>query len=146
MKNIMTLFCGILFGFGLAISGMTDTKKVIGFLDVFGNWVPDLLFVMGSAVLVTLVSFQFILRQKKPILHSHFELPKKTSIDRPLVAGATIFGMGWGLYGYCPGPAIASIIYMQMPTFIFLGSMTAGMIIAHYILKNKVLIKETLNN
>lgn len=138
MKNLVALFCGVLFGFGLAISGMTDTSKVIGFLDIFGEWVPDLLFVMGGAVLMTVISFRLILRRKKPVLHSRFELPIKTNIDRPLILGAIVFGLGWGLYGYCPGPAIAALVYNQTPTFIFCVSMTIGIAGTHYLINPKL--------
>lgn len=142
MKNMAASLCGLLFGFGLALSGMTDTAKVIGFLDIFGHWKPDLLFVMGGGVAVTLISFRFILRCKKPLLDKNFDLPSKTHIDRPLVLGAVIFGIGWGLYGYCPGPAIASVVYWQTPTIIFLVSMTIGMASAHYFLSVKPPLKK----
>ena len=110
MKNLFALFSGVLFGFGLAISGMTDTAKVIGFLDLFGNWIPDLIFVMGAAVATTMIGFYFIFKYKsKPLFDTDFNLPLNQTLDRKLILGASIFGIGWGLYGYCPGPAIASL-------------------------------------
>lgn len=136
-KAFVSLICGIIFGAGLAVSGMTDTQKVIGFLDIFGNWIPDLLFVMGGAVIVTLISFRFILKRHAPIIHDTFELPTNKIIDKKLISGAVIFGLGWGLYGYCPGPAIASIAYLQPQTFVFLLAMTLGMFVVDFSLSKK---------
>ncbi|MBX9848630.1 MAG: YeeE/YedE family protein [Rhodocyclaceae bacterium] len=102
-----TLAAGILFGLGLAVSGMTNPEKVLGFLDVTGDWDPSLLFVLGGAVSVTLVSFRFILRRPAPVLAPAFQLPTSKSIDAPLIIGAVLFGAGWGLSGYCPGPGLA---------------------------------------
>lgn len=132
MKNLILLLTGSLFGAGLAMSGMTDTAKVIGFLDIFGNWVPDLAFVMGGAVAVTLVSFRFILRRKSPILSSDFSLPTSQIVDRRLIGGAALFGIGWGVYGYCPGPAMAALAYLQPVTIVFVLAMLAGMAIVHF--------------
>lgn len=131
MKNFCALLCGLLFGFGLAVSGMTDTAKVIGFLDFFGQWVPDLIFVMGGAVCVSVVSFYFILKRRQPIFEDAFHVPTQTMINKPLLLGAALFGIGWGIYGYCPGPALAAIIYLQSSTFIFLSAMLVGMMAVH---------------
>ena len=130
MKALAGLFSGCLFGFGLALSGMTDTAKVQGFLDLFGNWVPDLIFVMGSAVCVTLVAFRFVLRRKSPLLAAGFSLPEKTTIDARLLIGAAVFGIGWGLYGYCPGPALSALVYLDVSTYLFVGAMLCGMALA----------------
>ena len=127
MKAIAALFCGVLFGVGLALSGMTDTAKVQGFLDIFGNWVPDLLFVMGGAVCVTLVAFRFVLRRPQPLLVDGFSLPGNKFVDTRLLGGAAIFGLGWGIYGYCPGPALSALVYLDTNTMIFVGAMFAGM-------------------
>ena len=129
MKGIVALVCGLIFGVGLAMSGMTDTAKVIGFLDVFGNWVPDLAFVMGGAVLVTVIAFRVVLSRKKPLLGAEFSLPTKTTLDGRLLGGAAIFGVGWGLYGYCPGPAISALVYLNAETVIFVAAMLCGMVI-----------------
>lgn len=131
MKNLTFLFCGILFGVGLAMSGMTDTAKVLGFLDVFGEWVPDLIFVMGGAVIVTVIAFRWILKSQ-PLFSSHFDLSNKKSIDTQLISGATLFGIGWGVYGYCPGPAIASLSYLDPQAFIFVLAMLFGMALANF--------------
>jgi uncharacterized protein len=127
MKNIIMLLTGILFGVGLAMSGMTDTAKVIGFLDVFGSWVPDLAFVMGGAVAVTLFSFRFILKRNSPLLDTDFSLPSNQIVDRKLIGGAALFGIGWGIYGYCPGPALAALAYQQPVTVVFVLAMVVGM-------------------
>ena len=127
MKNFSALCSGVLFGIGLALSGMTDTAKVRGFLDLFGDWVPDLAFVMGGAVAVTLVAFRVVLRRPQPLFDGVFHLPTSTHIDKPLVIGSALFGVGWGLYGYCPGPAISALAYLDWQTGLFVASMLAGM-------------------
>lgn len=127
MNLITALLSGIIFGAGLAISGMTDTAKVLGFLDLFGNWDPSLAFVMGGALILTITGFYVILKKERPLLDSQFYLPDTTKIDKKLIVGATFFGIGWGLYGYCPGPAVASITYLEPETAIFLVSMVSGM-------------------
>ena len=131
MKGLTALVCGLIFGIGLAMSGMTDTAKVIGFLDIFGQWVPDLAFVMGGAVLVTLVAFRLVLRRNGPLLADRFQLPTKTPLDGRLLGGAALFGIGWGIYGYCPGPAISALAYLNTDTFIFVAAMLSGMAIAN---------------
>lgn len=131
MKAIVGLLCGLVFGVGLAMSDMTDTSVVLGFLDVTGAWNPDLAFVMGGAVLVTLIAFRFVLRMKRPILNPRFTLPKSSVIDGRLLGGAAIFGIGWGIYGYCPGPALAALSYMDSKTAMFVVAMLIGMALAN---------------
>lgn len=131
MKGLTALLCGTLFGIGLAVSGMTDTAKVLGFLDVFGSWVPDLVFVMGGAVCVTLVAFRFIMKRDRSLLGELMSLPSNTAIDGRLLAGAAIFGIGWGVYGYCPGPAISALGYLETNTAIFVVAMLVGMALAN---------------
>jgi len=129
MKNgIVSIFAGALFGIGLALSGMTDTSKVIGFLDLFGAWDPTLIFVMGFGVATTFLSFKFILRSPHPLISDRFYLPTTTDIDYRLITGSALFGIGWGLYGYCPGPAIASLTYGQSSSFIFVTALVVGSI------------------
>jgi uncharacterized membrane protein YedE/YeeE len=135
MKVWSALLGGIIFGAGLAASGMTSTQKVQGFLDVFGEWQADLLFVMVSAVLVTIISFRFILSRAKPLFDVKFHLPNATSIDFRLIAGAVIFGLGWGVYGYCPGPAIAALSYFQTDGILFIVAMVAGMTLSGFYVK-----------
>ena len=131
MKNVIALLCGLVFGVGLAVSGMTDTAKVLGFLDVFGNWVPDLAFVMGGAVCVTLLAFPLVLRRRKPLLSASFSLPGNKAIDSRLLGGAAIFGIGWGIYGYCPGPALSALLYLDWKTAVFVTAMLLGMALAN---------------
>lgn len=135
MKPLTALFCGLIFGLGLALSGMTDTAKVLGFLDLFGTWVPDLAFVMGGAVCVTLISFRFVLRLEKPLFDSDFKLPTSTQLDGRLLGGAAIFGIGWGLYGYCPGPAISALVYLDAKTLMFVVAMLCGMALSNRLKK-----------
>ena len=126
MKNIIATLSGIIFGIGLAASGMTDTLKVQGFLDIFGLWDASLIFVLIAAVGTTLLSFRYLLRRQSPLLAETFMLPIKTSIDKPLIQGAIIFGFGWALVGYCPGPAFAALAYMQWQTLLFVATMLIG--------------------
>jgi uncharacterized membrane protein YedE/YeeE len=130
VKPLAALFCGLLFGLGLAISGMTDTNRVLGFLDLAGNWQPALLWVMGAAVTVTLLGFRFVLRQRRPLFAPDFYLPVTRRIDWKLVGGAVLFGIGWGIYGYCPGPAISALFYGSTDTYFFVAAMVCGMWLA----------------
>lgn len=125
-KFVSILGAGLLFGLGLAISGMTHADKVLGFLDVTGDWDPSLLLVLGGAVGVSVVAFHFILRRKAPVLEFEFRLPSVKDIDGPLVAGAAIFGIGWGISGYCPGPAIASLAAPTWETWVFIPAVLLG--------------------
>jgi len=131
MNRLISLICGALFGVGLAASGMTNTAKVIGFLDVFGSWDADLLFVMGSAVITTVLCFRFVLKREKPFFENAFSLPTSKVIDLKLIFGAILFGIGWGLYGYCPGPALAAVVYLQPGTFVFISTMILGLFLAN---------------
>lgn len=123
---LSSLVTGTLFGMGLAISGMTDPGRVLDFLDLAGDWNPSLLFVLGAAVAVTVIAFRWILQQKKPLFSDNFSLPTRTAIDRDLVVGSLIFGIGWGISGYCPGPAIASLASPNWESWIFLPAMLLG--------------------
>jgi uncharacterized membrane protein YedE/YeeE len=125
-RNMASWVAGLVFGFGLALSGMTHPEKVLGFLDVAGEWNASLLFVLGGAVGVTLLSFRFILRMKKPLLVERFFITKETHIDRPLIVGAILFGIGWGISGYCPGPAVALIASPNWELLAFLPAAIAG--------------------
>lgn len=127
MTVLIALVAGMVFGAGLLISGMMDPEKVIGFLDIFGDWDPSLMFVMGSALIVTIPVFRLILRRQKPVFSERFSLPMKMYLDKRLLGGAAIFGVGWGLYGYCPGPGISSLASLNMASFLFVPSMVVGM-------------------
>jgi uncharacterized membrane protein YedE/YeeE len=127
MRLGMALVTGLLFGLGLTLSGMSDPDKVIGFLDISGAWVPDLMFVMGGAVAITTITTPIILSRPAPIFAEAFSLPVSQIIDRKLIVGAVIFGVGWGLSGYCPGPSIVSLIYGYQTTIVFCLAMLVGM-------------------
>ena len=134
MKLLMALLSGMLFGFGLALSGMTDVANVIGFLDLFGDWNPTLAFVMVGGILVSLPFFQFGLGKiTAPLFADVFRLPTKTDIDVRLIGGAMLFGIGWGLVGLCPGPAIASLAYLNIDVLYFGVAMIIGMFVTHIV-------------
>ena len=126
---VTALAAGSLFGVGLAISGMTLPAKVIGFLDVTGHWDPTLAMVMLGAIAVHFVLFRLVLRRRAPIFDSHFHVPTRRDIDLRLVGGAGLFGIGWGLAGQCPGPALTNIATGAPSAFLFVATMAAGMVI-----------------
>lgn len=126
---LAALGAGALFGLGLAVSGMTDARRIQGFLDVFGYFDPSLLFVLGGAVMTTVVLFRFVLRQPHPLLERSFHLPGNDRIDGRLLGGAAIFGIGWGLAGYCPGPALTGLGVGATEALWFVPAMLAGMAI-----------------
>ncbi|WP_026101187.1 YeeE/YedE family protein [Synechococcus sp. PCC 7336] len=125
-QKAIALISGLLFGFGLGLSQMIDRERVLGFLDIAGVWDPTLLFVLGGAVGVTLVAFRFVLRLPQPWFGDRFFLPTKTAIDRPLLVGAALFGIGWGIAGYCPGPGITALTLGMWNPAIFVLSAIAG--------------------
>jgi uncharacterized membrane protein YedE/YeeE len=125
-QNIVVLLSGILFGFGLGLSQMIDRDRVLGFLDIAGTWDPTLLFVLGGAVGVTVITFRFVLKRSRPLFSDRFYLPTVQSIDPILVGGAAIFGVGWGLSGYCPGPGITALILGIWNPVLFLIAMVFG--------------------
>ena len=130
-SNISSIICGIIFSIGLGISGMTQPQKVIGFLDIFGEWNPSLAFVMGGAVLSYLALQIFIQRNFSiPLLGGSFKIPSRKDLDRSLIIGALLFGSGWGLGGYCPGPAITSLGSGSLNALLFVVAMGVGMLLA----------------
>lgn len=130
MKSaIVAVLSGALFGAGLAISGMTEPTVVLGFLDLFGQWNPSLAFVMGGAVMVTLPGFMMLERRSAPWLAARFEWPNRTDVDARLVAGSATFGIGWGLGGFCPGPAIAGLVTGSGTVVVFVVAMLIGMFV-----------------
>ena len=133
LKMLVNLFAGALFGLGLAVSGMVDPQKVIGFLDVAGDWDPTLAFVMGGALLVTILAFRLIFKRPRPVLVDEFELPTKKGLDTRLLGGSALFGVGWGLSGFCPGPAVTALATGLTPVFAFVVAMIAGMAIYKWI-------------
>jgi uncharacterized protein len=131
MRALASLVCGYVFGWGLFVSGMIRPEKVLGFLDVFaipsGNWDPSLAVVMAAALAVTGVGYA-LARRRKPVFDSENHWPTQTAIDRPLIAGAALFGIGWGLVGLCPGPAIENLASLSPGVIVFVVAMAAGML------------------
>jgi uncharacterized membrane protein YedE/YeeE len=133
MSFAINLLLGLLFGGGLVISGMADPAKVLNFLDLFGTWDPSLAFVMGGAVIVAFVGYRLVFRRGRPLRDNAFHVPSRKDIDGRLLAGAAIFGAGWGLSGFCPGPALTALGLGQPGTLAFLPAMFVGLWVARMI-------------
>ncbi len=133
MSLLLSLITGALFGLGLAIAGMLNPTKVVAFLDITGNWDPSLAFVMSAGLVVNLIGWQIAKRRTQPIFESHFHLPQTSQIDRRLLIGSALFGIGWGLAGLCPGPAITSLAFMDSDAAIFFIAMAAGLLMSRRI-------------
>jgi uncharacterized protein len=125
---IASFLCGLIFGAGLLVSGMAQPEKVLGFLDIFGNWDATLAFVMAGAVAVAAAGFALAKRRGAPVLAAEFRWPTRADIDTPLVVGAVLFGIGWGLVGLCPGPALVNLAWPGGPILIFVATMAIGML------------------
>jgi hypothetical protein len=133
MQRLSALLAGLLFGAGLALSGMVNPMKVQNFLDLFGTWDPTLIFVMGAGLAVTFIGYRMVLGRGRPLYADRFSLPETTGINSRLIGGSVLFGAGWGLTGFCPGPAIASLVFGLWPSVLFVAAMSAGMLAAHLI-------------
>jgi len=133
MPFAINLVLGLVFGIGLVVSGMADPAKVLNFLDVFGTWDPSLAFVMGGAVIVAFVGYRLVFRRGRPLLDDIFHLPTREDVDGRLLIGASIFGAGWGLSGFCPGPALTALGLAQPGTLVFLPVMFVGLWVARII-------------
>ena len=133
MGKLAILISGLLFGTGLTISGMVNPMKILNFLDIFGPWDATLIFVMGTGLIVTLLGYQIILKRNAPLFASSFKLPTTQDIDAKLIGGAALFGLGWGLSGFCPGPAVASVVFGRAESITFVIAMAAGMIVTKQI-------------
>jgi uncharacterized membrane protein YedE/YeeE len=133
-RILSALFAGLIFGFGIALSGMANPAKVMNFFDPLGTWDPSLAFVMGGALLVTALGYRVIFtRRAAPVLDSVFHLPTARVIDARLVGGAAVFGIGWGISGFCPGGAIPALGFAPMPTALFLAAMVIGIVLARWL-------------
>lgn len=128
LSLLIALISGMLFAIGLVISGMVDPHRVIGFLDIFGQWDPSLIFVMAGAVGFNLLSFRF-LRGRKPVCADSHSLPTSVDLDKKLIGGAALFGIGWGLLGVCPGPGVVNLVTLNTNAFLFVGAMLLGMFV-----------------
>jgi uncharacterized membrane protein YedE/YeeE len=131
--RISEFFVGLLFGVGLILSGMTDPSKVLGFLDLLGPWDPSLALVMGGAIVVGVFAFAVAKKRTLSFLGGELHFPTTSTIDRRLVIGAVLFGAGWGLAGFCPGPALVSLAGGQTKAAVFVGFMLVGMVFFEYI-------------
>jgi hypothetical protein len=127
VRGAVAFAAGLLFALGLGIGGMTQPSKVIGFLDVAGDWDPSLAFVMGGALLVYATIARLVLARPRPLLEAKFFVPTRRDLDPPLVVGAVLFGAGWGLAGYCPGPALVSLASGRASVVVFVAAMVLGM-------------------
>lgn len=131
MIAIAALLSGLVFGLGLIVSGMGNPAKVQNFLDIFGSWDPSLGLVMGGAIAVGLLAFTWAKRRKTPVLGEPMQLPTSSVVDRKLLTGAALFGAGWGLAGFCPGPAVMNLATLHTEVWLFVAAMLAGMVLQH---------------
>lgn len=138
VQLVVSFIAGWLFAVGLILSGMSNPSKVLNFLDVTGNWDPTLAFVMAGALLVTFPAFRFVLKRPAPFLSDRFYLPTRQQIDAHLLSGAAIFGVGWGLAGLCPGPALTALGSGAISAFVFVAAMTVGALVHKYIIEPRL--------
>lgn len=129
-RTILAAAIGLIFGTGIALSGMANPAKVLNFFDIAGTWDPSLAFVMAGALVVTSIGYRFVLKRPKPAYEPKFHLPTSRQIDRPLVAGAALFGIGWGIAGFCPGGAIPALGLGEPSAWAFVGAMLVGIFAA----------------
>ncbi|MBF60336.1 MAG: permease [Halomonas sp.] len=129
MKHIYALLTGLVFGIGIALSGMMDPAKVLNFFDVAGTWDPSLAFVMGGALVVTFIGYRLVWRRDAPLFGGRFQVPNSSAIDAKLVGGSAIFGIGWGIAGFCPGAAIPALGTGRWEVALFLGAVAVGFIL-----------------
>ena len=137
MNRIFSLLSGLIFGFGLTLSSMTDPSKVIGFLDITGKWDPSLMFVMIGAIAICSPIFYILRNKTKPYFALRFEIPRIKKIDKQLIFGSALFGIGWGTVGFCPGPAISSLALLNPLSILFVMSMVVGFYSSNIFITNK---------
>lgn len=138
MKTTLSaLLCGMIFGFGLSLSQMINPDKVLNFLDITGNWDPSLIFVMMGALFVATISFKWILKRPAPVLVENFQLPGKLRVDKPLILGAAIFGIGWGMSGYCPGPAVSGLGLLSFESLVTVVAIYLGFFAYNWLFDSK---------
>lgn len=132
MRLVLTYLIGLVFGVGISISGMANPAKVLNFFDVAGTWDPSLAFVMGSALAVTFVGYRFVLKRPRPLLSARFLLPARRDLDLPLIGGSALFGIGWGIAGFCPGGALPVIGTGRPEVLIFVAALIGGIFAARF--------------
>lgn len=130
MRLIVSYLTGLIFGVGIAVSGMANPAKVLNFFDVAGTWDPSLAFVMGGALITTFIGYRFVLRRPAPALAQSFQLPTRRDLDLPLIGGSAVFGIGWGIAGFCPGGALPALGTGNVNVLIFVGALLAGIVAA----------------
>ncbi len=133
MSRIIALIAGLLFGAGVTLSGMVNPMKVLNFMDIAGTWDPTLIFVMGAGLIATFIGYRLIFSRTRPLYEQAFSLPDTNRIDPRLIGGAVLFGTGWGLTGFCPGPAVASLVFGYWQSALFVAAMAAGMLLTRLI-------------
>lgn len=126
MRLIASYIIGLIFGIGISISGMANPAKVLNFFDIAGTWDPSLIFVMGGAVVVTFIGYRVVLKRPAPMLEAKFQLPTRRDLDLPLIGGAAVFGIGWGIAGFCPGGALPALGTGRTEVFVFVAALLAG--------------------
>lgn len=136
-QNLIALLCGTLFGIGLSLSQMINPNKVLNFLDISGRWDPSLMFVMMGALAVTFIAFKLIIKRPTPIIAESFHISKKSAIDKSLLLGAAVFGIGWGLSGYCPGPAVAGLGLLSWESVIMVVAIYLGFFVYNRFFEHK---------
>lgn len=138
MKQLLgACLSGVLFGVGLVVAQMANPAKVLAFLDVTGAWDPSLALVMGGAAGLTLLAFPWVLRRTHPVLDERFHLPVATALDRRLLGGAAVFGLGWGIAGYCPGPVLVALSFGTAEPWLFVGALLAGSFAAKWVMERR---------
>lgn len=133
MRALSLYLIGLIFGVGISVSGMANPAKVLNFFDLAGTWDPSLAFVMGGAVIVTFIGYRFVLRRSSPIMAPSFNLPTNRALDARLIGGSALFGVGWGIAGFCPGGALPALGTGDVRVFIFVGALLAGIVAARFL-------------
>ncbi|GMM68528.1 YeeE/YedE thiosulfate transporter family protein [Alteromonas sp. MTD1] len=134
---IASLLSGLLFGFGLIVSGMSNPARVLNFLDFSTNWDATLAFVMGGAIAIAAPGIYWVRKRNKPLFADNFDIPTSKVIDSKLITGSAMFGIGWGISGFCPGPAVVAIASLQSDVLLFVGAMVVGMLAQHFVTAKK---------
>lgn len=130
MRIVISYLIGLIFGIGISISGMANPAKVLNFFDIAGAWDPSLAFVMGGALVVTFVGYRFVLRRPAPVMASDFQIPTRRDLDPRLIGGSALFGIGWGIAGFCPGGALPALGTGRSEVFVFVAALVAGILAA----------------
>lgn len=134
-RFLSPLLIGLIFGAGIALSGMINPAKVLNFFDVAGTWDPSLAFVMGGALSVAFIGYRLVLKRSGPVFGGAFQLPTRRDLDKPLVIGSAVFGLGWGVAGFCPGASIPALGLGQPDAFVFVAAMIGGILLARMLRK-----------